>query len=80
MIRRIVPIVFIYPCTSATWIVLGTAVSFRTQTQDGKLRTAVGQLWGHIQKQQAPKAFYAVRKDGNGKGDPTGGNGAQRPY
>jgi inner membrane protein involved in colicin E2 resistance len=58
MVKRIVAIVFIYVCTTVAWVILGGSVAVRTETQDGKLKRSVGQLWGTVQKQQAPEAYY----------------------
>jgi len=49
--------VFIYVCTCAAWVILGSVTTFRTATQDIKLKEDVGQLWGTIQKQNAPQVF-----------------------
>ncbi|MBI4963136.1 MAG: inner membrane CreD family protein [Desulfomonile tiedjei] len=54
MMKRIYAIVFIYLCTAATWIALGTTVDKRTEDYDKKLRGAVGELWGTKLKQEAP--------------------------
>ena len=58
MVKRILAIAFIYLCTSIAWFILGGSVSVRTETQDRKLKSSVGQLWGTIQRQRAPKAYY----------------------
>src|ERR1051326_7681085 len=62
MIKRMAAIVFIYLCIAAAWVVLGTTVAERTNTQDERLRSAVGQLWGTPQRQQAPKVYYQTVK------------------
>lgn len=54
MIKRISAIVFIYLCTAAAWVALGTTVDHRTHEHDRKLRGAVGELWGTVQKQEPP--------------------------
>lgn len=58
MVKRIVALVFIYICTAVAWVFLGSAVEFRTRSQDAKLRGAVGQLWGAAQRQKAPRTTY----------------------
>lgn len=63
--KRIFAISFIYVCTTAAWLVLAGTTMFRTQTQDGKLRGAMGQLWGTEQTQQAPSVYYTTRQGEN---------------
>jgi hypothetical protein len=58
MLTRIAGIVFIFVATSFAWIVLGTTVTVRTQTQDGAIKEDVGQLWGTPQRQTAPTVRY----------------------
>lgn len=58
MVKRIVAIAFIYVCTVVAWLILGGSVAVRTETQDGKLKSSVGQLWGTVQRQKAPGAYY----------------------
>jgi len=62
MISRLGAILFIFICTSVAWIILGGTVSMRSATQDHKLRGAVGQLWGTMQQQPAPLAFYETKR------------------
>jgi hypothetical protein len=57
-IRRIIAIGFIFICASIGWIILGSVTSYRTYTQDDKLKQAVGELWGNAQKQEAAKVEY----------------------
>lgn len=57
MPKRIGVMVFIYICTCAAWVILGSVTTIRTETQDIKLKEDVGQLWGTVQKQCAPQAF-----------------------
>lgn len=61
MILRIIAIAFIYVCTTIAWFSLGGVVQHRTNTQDYKLRHAVGQLWGTVQEQRAPEVYYEVK-------------------
>ena len=64
MVKRIFAICFIFGCTAVAWFILSGTILIRTETQDNKLRGAVGQLWGTEQTQQAPK-FYYESKDQN---------------
>jgi inner membrane protein involved in colicin E2 resistance len=63
MFKRIAAIVFIYLCTVLAWLVLGTTVNVRTSMQDNKLKSAVGQLWGIPQHQQAPEVYYVTKTE-----------------
>jgi hypothetical protein len=63
MIKRLVAIVFIYACTSVAWMILGSTVMFRTDSQDQKMKGAVRQLWGTVQTQQAPSVCYFTRQE-----------------
>jgi hypothetical protein len=54
MSKRVFSIFFIYLCTAIAWVALGTTVDQRTHESDRKLRGAVGELWGTVQKQQPP--------------------------
>jgi hypothetical protein len=63
MVKRIAAITFIYFCTVAAWVFLGATVQVRTQSQDSSMKESVGQLWGTIQVQQAPKVTsYPLEK------------------
>lgn len=63
MILRIAAIVFIFICMSVAWFILGGTVSIRTSTQDSKLKDAVGQLWGTVQRQKAPLTYYETTRE-----------------
>jgi len=54
MIRKIAPLVFIFICTTIAWFILGGITDMRTTTQDDKLEKAVSQMWGSLQRQEAP--------------------------
>jgi hypothetical protein len=56
--RRIAALVFIFICATVAWVVLGSVTSYRTREQDQKLKRAVGELWGSVQKQEAPRVDY----------------------
>ena len=60
MAKRIAALVFIFVMTSVAWMILGGTTEIRSRTQDRKLREAVGQLWGSVQKQKAPEVYYRV--------------------
>ena len=57
MIRRIGAIIFILGSTAAAWVFLGTTTALRSQDTDLKRREEVGQLWGAVQEQRAPKVY-----------------------
>ena len=57
MFNRIAAIVFIYLCICGAWLILGTSVVFRTDSQDIKMRESVNQLWGTAQRQKAPSVY-----------------------
>ena len=61
MPKRIGVLIFIFVCTSVAWIILGNVTNIRTKRQDVKLKRAVGQLWGTIQKQRAPYVYYQTK-------------------
>lgn len=65
MLKKIVAIIFIYCCTTTAWMILGSTVNFRTNSQEGHLRSAVGELWGKPQKQRAPLVYYLVARNRN---------------
>jgi len=62
MKKQIAPLAFIFFCTTIAWLILGTAVISRTNEQDLSMKRAVGQLWGTVQKQEAPTVYYSVRE------------------
>lgn len=62
MIGRIVAIVFIYIGMAAGWVILGSTVFLRTETQDLKLRGMVSQLWGRPQVQATPSVSYETQR------------------
>lgn len=61
MPKRIGVLVFIFVCASIAWVILGNVTNIRTNRQDVKLKRAVGQLWGTVQKQQAPYVYYQTK-------------------
>ncbi len=63
MFKRIVAMTFIFICTTIAWMILGTITNVRTYQFDGKLKKAVGQLWGTAQQQQAPLLFQQVKRE-----------------
>jgi len=58
MVKRLVAIGFIFACTSAAWIILGSTVYFRTNSSDDHLRGRVQSVWGTPQVQLAPRAEF----------------------
>ncbi len=61
MIKRLAAIILIFVCTAGAWFVLGGTVLLRTNTQDDRLRNAVGQLWGTVQVQKTPSVYYETQ-------------------
>ncbi len=62
MARRIAAVASIYILTSLAWLVLASAVLYRTTIQDHKLKNEVGQLWGNVQVQEAPSLYYKKKR------------------
>jgi len=60
MIRRILPLCFIFFCTSVAWWILGTTIQQRTESSTEKLRGRVQSVWGEPQTQMAPAAEFEV--------------------
>src|SRR2546430_215309 len=63
MIKRIIAIMLIYACITVAWVALSATVAQRTETQDERLKSAVGQLWGTAQRQTAPAVYYQTTKE-----------------
>ncbi|MDH3890716.1 MAG: inner membrane CreD family protein [candidate division Zixibacteria bacterium] len=63
MSKRILPLVVIFIFASVAWVTLGSSMELRTDRQDAKLKAAVGQLWGTVQHQRAPRALVKGRID-----------------
>lgn len=63
MLKHIAALVFIFICTTIAWIILGTATNIRAHTQDTSLKKAVRQLWGTVQRQQAPYVYYQTKEE-----------------
>ena len=61
MKKNIGALIFIFICTSIAWMILGGATTARTHSQDNKLKSAVGQLWGTYQYQNAPYVYYLTK-------------------
>ncbi|MEW6572494.1 MAG: inner membrane CreD family protein [Bacillota bacterium] len=61
--RQILPLIIIFIGTALAWIVLGGTVQTRTATQDERLKSEVGQLWGTAQRQKAPTVRYEITKE-----------------
>lgn len=60
MIKHILALVLIFFCTAAAWMILGSTIFFRTETQGSDLRGRVVSTWGEAQKQMPPAASYLV--------------------
>src|ERR1700683_1452313 len=56
MFKRIAAIVFIFFCTSLTWIILGTTISFRTESSGSEIQPRMLSNWGTPQTQRQPTA------------------------
>jgi len=63
MAKKIAAIVFVFFCTTVAWMVLGGVTVDRTNSQDNKLKRAVGQLWGTAQRQNAPLVYYQLKEE-----------------
>ena len=61
MVKRIIAIGIIFFCIAVGWIILSATTYIRTEEQDDKLKSAVGQLWGTAQTQKAPQIYYLER-------------------
>lgn len=62
MTTRIFGIGFVYFIATLGWVILGSAITYRTDSQESKLRQEVGQLWGTPVEQRAPSASLAVER------------------
>lgn len=62
MIGRLIALIFIFVCTAASWMILGSTVLMRSEKQDGRLRGAVAKLWGTAHRQQAPEVWYEIKR------------------
>lgn len=60
--RRIAPLIFIFIFTSIAWVILATITNIRTFNQDDKLKRRVGQMWGTINRQNAPNVYYQTQE------------------
>ena len=60
MIKRIAALVFIFICTAAAWMILGSTIFYRTETQGSGLKGLVVSTWGEAQKQAPPTASFQV--------------------
>ena len=60
MIMRILALLLIFACTTAAWMILGSTILYRTETQGSDLKGLVVSTWGEAQKQMPPTASYQV--------------------
>jgi len=61
--KRIVAIGVVYLIATIGWIILGSAIDYRTDNQDALLKREVGQLWGTPLEQRAPAGSLAVERE-----------------
>ena len=62
MTNRLIAIIFIFASAVFGWMILGGITEYRTESQDKKLKKAVGQLWGKAQQQNAPLVFRSYKE------------------
>ena len=60
MFKRIAAIIFIFFCTSLAWIILGTTISFRTESSGSEIQPRMLSNWGTPQTQTQPTATYVT--------------------
>jgi hypothetical protein len=58
MLKRLIAIVFIFLCTTAAWMILGSTVMDRTYSSEPDLRDKVASSWGSAQVQLPPSFTY----------------------
>jgi len=58
LLRHIAALIFIFICTTAAWLILGSTILYRTETSDEQLKGRVGSTWGTAQEQAPPTATY----------------------
>jgi hypothetical protein len=64
VVKNIAAIGIVYVIAVIGWIVLGGAIDFRTDSQDGRLKQSVGELWGAPLEQRAPTAALKLDRPG----------------
>jgi hypothetical protein len=62
VVKTIVAIGIVYLMAVFGWLVLGSTIDIRTNSQDGRLKQSVGELWGTPLEQRAPKASLEVER------------------
>lgn len=62
MIRKILPLIIIFGCTSIAWCILGTATVVRSDSTDAQLKREVGKLWGEVHRQRAPILYLPSKE------------------
>jgi hypothetical protein len=62
VVKRIIAIALVYFAATIAWVALGSTISYRTDSQDYKLKQEVGQLWGIPLEQRAPWAGLTVER------------------
>ena len=63
--KRFLAIGFIWLCCALAWMVLGSAIVYRTGEASGELNKEVQQLWGPPRQQQPPYAIWRETKKVN---------------
>ena len=63
--KRFLAIGFIWLCCALAWMVLGSAIVYRTGEASGELNKEVQQLWGPPRQQQPPYAVWRETKKVN---------------
>ncbi|HWP45216.1 MAG TPA: inner membrane CreD family protein [Blastocatellia bacterium] len=63
MVKRIFAIGVVYFIATAGWMILGSAIIYRTDNQDALLKREVGELWGVPLEQRAPAGSLAVERE-----------------
>ena len=58
MLRQIAALIFIFLCTTAAWLILGSTILYRTHSSDEQLKGHVGSTWGTTQEQAPPTATF----------------------
>ena len=60
LLRYVGSLVFIFLCTTAAWIILGSTIWYRTDNSDHRLKDSVGSTWGTSQEQEPLTAGYTT--------------------
>lgn len=63
MKRFILPIAFVFICSTIAWVMLSGSIHIRTEMKSEKLHKVVGELWGTYIVQKAPSINYILEKE-----------------